>query len=291
MRIDEKFSAIKKPDDDHVFRHTADGRVEHVVSADKVGYKTSCRTFVNIFRSADLVELAPMENPNAVAHRHRLVLIVSDVDRCHSARLMQKSSRCARFLAQFSVEVRQRFVQEQQLGTDHQGAREGDALLLASGKLVNSRLFQTSKLYFFERRGNTPEHFFTRNLSNLQSKCDILGNSQVRKQSIVLEDKTDIAAVRWIVCDVDVIEKDSPAGRLFKACNHAKRRRFSAPGGAKESKELSLFDLQTNRIHHLDYGFALSRLRFAAGAREGLRQSFQRESGHCRPLPLMFCDQ
>src|SRR5215471_12087507 len=105
------------------------------------------------------------------------------------------------------------------------------------------------------------------------------------KQCVILKDETDVTPVRRIVRDLDVVEENSTAGRFLKTGDHPQRRRFSTAGRTEKREELAISNFQIDCID--DWRLALSRF----AAREGLRESFQRECGHLPPLPLMFWDQ
>src|SRR4051812_33701799 len=67
---------------------------------------------------------------------HRLDLVVRHVDDCHAESLMQLFEFGAQLDPQLGVEVRQRFVEEEDLWIADEGATHGDSLPLAAGKLV-----------------------------------------------------------------------------------------------------------------------------------------------------------
>ena len=66
--------------------------------------------------------------------RHRLDLVVRDVDRRGAEPAMQRRDLAARRHAQRRIEVGQRLVEQEHLGIAHDGAPERDALALPAGQ-------------------------------------------------------------------------------------------------------------------------------------------------------------
>ena len=64
-------------------------------------------------RGVHLLQLAGSKDRDAVAHRHRLDLVVRDVDRRHAEALLQGLDLAAHVDAQLRVEVRERLVHEE----------------------------------------------------------------------------------------------------------------------------------------------------------------------------------
>ena len=71
---------------------------------------------------------------DALAERHRLDLVVRDVDRGDPEAFVQLRERCAHADAQLRVEVRERLVHEERLRLANDRAAHRDALALAAGE-------------------------------------------------------------------------------------------------------------------------------------------------------------
>ena len=91
---------------------------------------------VELERVADLLHDAVLHDHDAVAQRHRLDLVVGDVDRRGAKALVQLLELDAHLDAQLGVEVGQRLVEQEHLRMAHDGAAERDALALAAGELA-----------------------------------------------------------------------------------------------------------------------------------------------------------
>ena len=91
---------------------------------------------VDLGRRADLLELARAEHRHAIAHRHRLDLVVRDVQRRDAEPLLERLDLAAHVHAELRVEVRQRLVHEERDGLADDRAPHGDALALSAGQLL-----------------------------------------------------------------------------------------------------------------------------------------------------------
>ena len=97
---------------------------------------------IDLERRADLHDLALVHDADAAAHRHRLDLVVGDVDHGRAEAPVQLDQLAARRDAQRRVEVRQRLVEQEDLRVAHDRAAERHALALAAGKRVGLALEQ-----------------------------------------------------------------------------------------------------------------------------------------------------
>ncbi len=98
-------------------------------------------------------------------------------------------------LAQLEVKRGERLIEQQHLGAADEGARDGDALLLAAGKARDAAVLKA-----LER--DEGEHLPT--FSSISSRStffsrsgegNVLKNVQVREQGVALEDGVDIALI------------------------------------------------------------------------------------------------
>ncbi len=93
------------------------------------------RLLVELARRAFLRDGRLVHHDDAVGDRHRLGLVVRDVDDRQRQALLQLADLLAHLPAQPRVQVRQRLVEQQDRGLEHERARDGHALLLAAGEL------------------------------------------------------------------------------------------------------------------------------------------------------------
>ena len=112
----------------------------HGRRADEAGDENIGRTVEEFQRRADLLDAAGLHNDDLVGHRHCLDLIVGDVDGRGLQPLMQFLDLSAHLDAQFRIEIRQRFVEQEHLRIAHDGASHGDALALTARELARIAL-------------------------------------------------------------------------------------------------------------------------------------------------------
>ena len=91
---------------------------------------------VDFRRRSDLPHAAVVDDGDAVAHAHRLDLVVGHVDRGDADPLLELLDLLSCRGAQLGVEVGQRLVEQQRGRLAHQRARERDALAFAAGELT-----------------------------------------------------------------------------------------------------------------------------------------------------------
>ena len=91
---------------------------------------------VEVLRRADLLEHGLAHDGDPLAHRHRLDLVVGDVDDRRLEALVEAGDLGPRLDAQLGVEVGERLVHQEDGGLADDGPAEGDALALAAGELL-----------------------------------------------------------------------------------------------------------------------------------------------------------
>ncbi len=84
--------------------------------------------------------------------------------------------------------------------------------------------------------------------AHLEREREVLGDGQVRKERVVLEDHADIAQVRGKVGDVLVADHDPALGGSGEARHHVEDRRFPGPGRSEQDQELTGMDIEVEPI-------------------------------------------
>ena len=84
----------------------------------------------------NLLNLTAVHHHDPVGQRHRLDLVVRDIDSRGLNLLVYPFDFRAHLNAQLCVQIGQRLVEQKYLGISHDGAAHGDALALAAGKLA-----------------------------------------------------------------------------------------------------------------------------------------------------------
>ena len=91
---------------------------------------------VDLVGRADLLQLAILQHRDLGRERHRLDLVVRDIDDRRAGLLMQPLDLDAHVDAQLGVEIGQRLVEQEHARLTHQRAAHRDALALAARKLA-----------------------------------------------------------------------------------------------------------------------------------------------------------
>ena len=119
------FSGRSSPTRDEVHRRRAD----------EAGHEQVHRLVVERARRVALLQHAVLEHRDAVAHRHRLDLVVRDVDGRHAQAVLQLDDLGARLHAQLRVEVGERLVHQvdRRLADDRAPHRHALALAAREG--------------------------------------------------------------------------------------------------------------------------------------------------------------
>ena len=99
-------------------------------------------------------------------------------------------------LAQLEVERAERLVEQQHLRLVDQCARNGDALLLSAGHLVDAALFKARKTHEAQHTADLLLDDILRFLFEIQAEGDVVIYVEVREQRIFLEYGVDLALVR-----------------------------------------------------------------------------------------------
>src|ERR1700722_1401519 len=103
------------------------GRRAHKIGDEEIG-----RRIVNLHGRPDLLQLAILQDSNLGRKRHRLDLIVRDIDDRCSGLLMKPLDLDTHVDAKLGVEIRERLVEQEHLRLAHEGSAHGDALPLTA---------------------------------------------------------------------------------------------------------------------------------------------------------------
>ena len=114
----------------------------HRRRADEPGDEDGPRLLVEALRRVDLEDPAVSHDRDALSERHRLDLVVRDVDRRDAEPRVELRERRAHPDPELRVEVRERLVHEERLRLAHDRAAHRDALPLTAGQLRGPALEQ-----------------------------------------------------------------------------------------------------------------------------------------------------
>jgi hypothetical protein len=151
------------------------------------------RMVVELLRRSDLLKLPLAHDGDAIAHRHRLDLVVRDVDRRDTEVVLEAGDLGARLHAELRIEVRKRLIHEEHLGAAHDGAAHGHALPLPAGESTGLPLQEG--LEPEDTRGfvHTLVDLGLLLLPQLEAEGDVVVDGKVRVERVALEDHRDVA--------------------------------------------------------------------------------------------------
>ena len=170
-------------------------QVGHAEEAGDECRRSAARTARSAIRAARSGR--PCMTAIVVGHRHRLLLVVRDVDERDAELVLDRLQLELHLLAQLQVERAERLVQQQDARTVDESAGERDPLLLAAGELPRLPLTQAladRPSRGSRRPGRARRAPFT--TAAARPERDVLGDRQMREERIRLEDGVDVALVR-----------------------------------------------------------------------------------------------
>ena len=189
-----------------------------------------------------------VDDGDAVAHAHRLDLVVGHVNGGDADPLLELLDFQARRGAQFGVEVRQRLVEQQHGRLAHQRARERDALALAAGELTRPPVEQMPDAEQLRRPLDLLVDFGAGNALRLQRKGDVVAHREMRIETVALEHHRHAAGTRRNVVDDVAADQKVAARLLLEPADDAQERRLAAARRAQQHHELAVRHRQTNAV-------------------------------------------
>src|SRR4051794_10618988 len=210
------------------------------------------RGVVEGLRGADLLEHALAHHGDPLAHRHRLDLVVGDVDDGRLESLVEPRDLGAGLDAQLGVEVRERLVHQEDGRLTDDRATEGDALALAAGQLLGLAIEQLLQLDGLRRLVDAAVDLGLRDLAQLETEREILADGHVRIERVALEDHRDVAILRRDVVDDPIADPQHAGGDLLEPCDHPETGRLAAARWSDQDHELAVADLQVQVLHGVE---------------------------------------
>ena len=219
------------------------GSVKEGAAADEAGDEAVGRLLVELALRADLADLALLHHHQPVGHGQRLLLVVRDHDRGQAELSLQVADLDADLLAQFGVEIGERFVEQKHVGLHGERPGERDALLLAAGELARVALVEPGQAHEPQGLGDPRRAVGGSDLAHFQTEGDDLRDRHMREERIGLEDQAAIALPGRQGGDVALADGDLAGSRLDEARDHAQGRGLATTGGAEQDEEFTLGDV------------------------------------------------
>ena len=193
-------------------------------------------------RGAGLFDPAVAHDDDLVGQRHRLDLVMGDVDHGVAQAAVEFLDLGPHLVAQLGVEVRERLVEEEDARFAHHGAAHGDALALAAGQLAGPAVEIGGEFQNLHRLGHAAVDFGARQAGDLQPEGEVGAHAHVRIEGVGLEHHRHAAAARGDVVDDLSADADVAPGDGFEPGDHAQRGGLAAARGADEGDEGLVLD-------------------------------------------------
>ena len=182
---------------------------------------------VDLVRRSHLVDVALVEDDDAVGQGERLALVVRDVHESGAGLPVDAAQFHLHLEPDLEIERRERLVQEQHARAIDEGAREGDALHLATGQLVGPPLAVALESHQHERLGHALGALGSLDSGHTQPERHVVSHVEVREQCGALEDHVERAAMGRDPRDVGVAEQHATGRRPLEAGNDAQQGRLA----------------------------------------------------------------
>ena len=195
-------------------------------------------------RRVALLEDAVAEDGDAVAHRHRLDLVVGHVHGGDRQPRLQLGELGPRLHAQLGVEVRERLVHQVDLRMADDGPAHRDTLALAAREVLRLAIEVRLEVEDARRLADLGDPLGLGDALLLEGEAHVLGHGQLRVEGVVLEDHGDVAVAWAHGAHVAVADEDRPAVERLEPGEHPQRRRLARAGRADEHEQLAVGDLR-----------------------------------------------
>ncbi len=209
---------------------------ENIGSSHEIGDKSSPRGLKNFLGGSDLFEISVPHHRDPVRHAHGLVLVVGHVDKGNIDLVLNSPQFDLHGLPKLSVQGPQRLVQKQYLGAQHQGPRQGDALLLPAAELIwttRSKALQVNQLesflqQFLDLRLGDPSGL------QAQPEGNVALDGQVGKKGVILKYDIGVSLIGRVVVDDLAINENVAVVRVFQPSDQPQCGGFTAAAGPQK---------------------------------------------------------
>src|SRR5882724_7471738 len=212
----------------------------------ETGHERVLRLAVDFMGSANLDDLALIEDADLVAHRHGLDLIVGDEQERAAELQLQFLQFRPECFAQLRIEIGKRLVHQEGPGIADDRPADRYALHLAARKPVGLALEQV-----FDPQGlgrpRDPIVDFGRRIvpdSRLERKGQILAHGVARIERIVLEHQCYVAFGRTPLADILTADLDGSGVGPFEPGDQPQRRRLAGAGRPQKDEEFPVRNFQ-----------------------------------------------
>ena len=204
----------------------------HRGRADEAGHERVHGPVVKLARRVALLEQPVPQHRDAVAERHRLGLVVRDVDGRRAQPRLERGDVGAHLDAQLGIEVRERLVHQEHAAASARsrgpspraGAGRRRADRACARGTASSRAARRPRARARRARPSAP-------CAIVQREGDVVRDREIRVQRVVLEDHRDVAALGRVVGHVAVADPERAGIDLLEPGEHPQRGRLARARG------------------------------------------------------------
>src|SRR5690606_32705009 len=218
----------------------------HGRRTDETGDEQVGGVVVQLLRGAHLLHPTGPHHHYPVAERHRLGLVMGDVDSGGAELLLQPRHLGTHLYPQLGIQVGQRLVHEECLGIADNRPPHGHPLALPAGEVRRPAVQQRLQLQHPGGLAYLPVDLPLVHLRQAQREGHILVHRHVRVQRVGLEHHRDVAVLGRLVVhplatDVQVADTD-----VLQAGDHVQGGGFAAAGRTHQDHELAILDVEVH---------------------------------------------
>src|SRR6185437_11227623 len=185
--------------------------------------------------------------------RHRLDLVVRDIDHGIPEPMVQPLDLDAQLAAKLGIKVRERLVEQEYIDVAHQRPPDGYALPLATGKVGGLALQQRADLQDFGGAGDASGDLVALEAGDPEGERQVLLHRHLRVEGIGLEHHADAAILGLLPGDILAADEDLAAVDIEQPCDRVEQGRLAAARWPEQDEELAIFRRDVELLQHL-YG-------------------------------------
>ncbi|GAB1362791.1 hypothetical protein MASR1M32_20270 [Rhodobacter sp.] len=201
---------------------------------------------IDLKRRADLFDMAVPHDADAVAHGHRLDMVMGDEDHRLAQPAVQLHQLLPHLAAQLGIKIGQRLVHQEDVRLAHHGAAQRDPLALPARQRAGSPVKIGTKAKDRRRLGDALVLLGDRGAAHLHAKAHVLAHRHMRVKRVALEHHRDIAVAWRQIGHVARPDPDPARADLLKPRDHPQRGRLAAARRPQKHHELPFRDGQGN---------------------------------------------
>ena len=234
--------------DDRAKRGLAVGDRDLVDFAHERGGEQAFRAQVNLARRADVGDFASTHHHDAVGDGHGFLLIVRHMHEGGTDAALDGFQLVLHGAAEFQIQRTERFVEQQDIGGDGEGAGKGHPLALAAGEFMRAAKGFAGQTYERQHSLGFGAAFGARDAAHPQAEANVIGERHVGEQGVVLKHRGGRAPGGADTGHIAAADQDAAGDGLAKAADQVQKRGLAAAGRAQEDDELSRCDFQADVV-------------------------------------------